>query len=110
MHTYVGEYVVGAEGVFEQRRLLLGEPELLPRACPGAVVVTAAVVAGARTAVRRLAIVVGRDLRPLPCTFLRLLARGHGSFFLDTLREQHQVELHWWPAPLHQIAAANPQP
>ena len=102
----MGEYVVGAEGVFEQRRLLLGEPELLPRACAGAVVVTAA-VAGTRTAVRRLAIVVGSDLQPLSCTFLRLLARGrHGSFFLDTLREQHQVELHRWSAPLHQIAAA----
>ena len=106
----MGEYVVGAEGVFEQRRLLLGEPELLPRArAAGSTVV---VVTGARTAVRRLAIIVGRDLQPLSCTFLRLLARGrHGSFFLDTLREQHQVELHRWSAPLHQIAAAAyPQP
>ena len=108
----MGEYVVGAEGVFEQRRLLLGEPELLPRArAAGSTVV----VTGARTAVRRLAIVVGSDLQPLSCTFLRLLARGrHGSFFLDTLREQHQVELHRWSAPLHQIAAAAaaayPQP
>jgi hypothetical protein len=46
---------VGAEGVLEQRRLLIGEPELLPRACAGA-------IAGARTAVRRLAaILIGRD-------------------------------------------------
>jgi hypothetical protein len=53
--AYVGEYVVGTEGVLEQRRLLIGEPELLPRACAGA-------VAGDRTAVRRLAtILVGRD-------------------------------------------------
>lgn len=48
--AYMGEYVVGAEGVFEQRGLLLGEPELLPRASAGALVVVAA-VAGARTAV-----------------------------------------------------------
>ena len=89
--AYVGEYVVGAEGVFEQRGLLLGEPELLPRARADSNVV----VTGARTAMRRLPIVVGDGrLRPLPCTFLRFLARGRGSFFLDTPREQHQVELH----------------
>ena len=104
MDAYVGEYVVGAEGVLEQRRLLIGEPELLPRACAGA-------VAGAWTAVRRLAaIFVGRnDLEPLPPTaFLCLLARG--TFFLDALRREQQVELHRWSVvPLHQIAAAYPQ-
>lgn len=82
MHTYVGQYVVGAEGFLEQGRLLLGKPELLPR-CRA----VTAVVARARL-VRPVASVIVGDLQPLPGTLLLCCI-----LFLDTLWEQHQVEL-----------------